>query len=177
MSHRVKASPMTCEEQNPMKQASTPRRHREIVEQIGKVLSNRETARKEKAARLAEIIRAHRDYRWVGVYRVEDHEIVAVAWTGDEAPAYPRFPIERGLCGAAVRSGEVVISGDVMRDPRYLTTFGTTRSEMIVPIKRGEPDEAVVGLIDAESDRVNAFGDEDRDFLTCCAQCLAPLWD
>src|SRR5579885_2622598 len=65
MSHRVKASPMTYEEQNPMKQASTPWRHREIVEQIGKVLSNRETARKEKAARLAEIIRAHRDYRWV----------------------------------------------------------------------------------------------------------------
>lgn len=112
---------------------------------------------------MAEMIRSVRGYRWVGIYEVTDTEIAAIAWTGTDAPAYPRFPITKGLCGAAVRSRDPVVVQDVQNDPRYLTTFGSTRSEIVVPVKDAAGE--VVALIDVESERPNAFHEDDTKFL------------
>ena len=127
--------------------------------------------REAKAAAAAEAIR-RTGYRWVGIYDVTDAEIAAIAWSGSDAPAYPRFPVTQGLCGAAVASGAPVVVGDVTKDPRYLMTFGSTRSEMIVPVARlGR----VIGLIDVESEEVNAFGEEDCAFVEACAEAMTDL--
>jgi L-methionine (R)-S-oxide reductase len=123
----------------------------------------------------AELIRQSRDYRWVALYEVTANEIAAIAWTGTEAPAHPRFPITSGLNGAAVRTGMMVLVQDVTKDPRYLTTFGSTRSEIIIPI-RSRRSGIVVGTIDVESERTNVFTAEDQVLLESCAAVLAPLW-
>jgi GAF domain-containing protein len=146
----------------------------QVCEEIGRILAATES-REGKAARIAALIRAEGGYRWVGLYDVGDSEIAVIAWSGPTAPSHPRFPITQGLNGAAVRSGEPVIVGDVARDARYLTTHSTTRSEMIVPVKDAASG-AVVGTIDVESERVNAFGERDRSFIEQCAAALAPLW-
>jgi L-methionine (R)-S-oxide reductase len=86
-----------------------------------------------------------------------------MAETGSEPPAYARFPITQGLCGAALDSGKPIIVGDVHKDPRYLPTFHTTRSEIVVPMRNEH--RHILGMLDVESDHLNAFGDEDRDFL------------
>lgn len=88
-------------------------------------------------------------------------------------PAFPRFPVTQGLCGAAVASRAPVVVGDVTKDPRYLTTFGSTRSEMIMPVVRSG---RVSGLIDVESEQINASGADDRAFLEACGDLLADLW-
>jgi len=44
----------------------------------------------------------------------------------------------------------------VRNDPRYLTAFGNTLSEIIIPVL-DEKNGAVVGTIDVESERANAF--------------------
>lgn len=104
-------------------------------------------------------------------------EIAALAWTGSEARAFPRFSATQGLNGAAVRSGQTVSVPVVARDPRYLTAFGTTRSEVVVLVRGPERGGgAVRGTIDVESERVSAFGGEDVAFLEACAEALAPLW-
>ncbi|HXX41894.1 MAG TPA: GAF domain-containing protein [Chthoniobacterales bacterium] len=112
---------------------------------------------------VAEMIRAARNYRWVGIYKVLKKEFVILAGTGDEPPTYARFPITQGLCGAALESGTPIVVGDVHKDSRYLPTFHTTRSEIIVPMTNGH--RHIVGMLDAESEKLNAFGDEDRQFL------------
>ena len=110
-----------------------------------------------------EMIRAARDYRWVGVYKIVNKDFVILAGTGDEPPAYPRFPITQGLCAAVLESGKPIVVGNVTKDPRYLPTFHTTRSEIIVPMMNDQ--RRIVGMIDAESDKTNAFDQEDRQFL------------
>ena len=112
---------------------------------------------------LVEMIRAARDYRWVAIYKIIKNEFVIMAETGKEPPTYARFPITQGLCGAALESGEPVVVGDVHRDMRYLPTFHTTRSEIIVPMRNSH--RHILGMLDAESDKLNAFGDEDLQFL------------
>jgi L-methionine (R)-S-oxide reductase len=118
---------------------------------------------RKRMKQLVEMIRAARDYRWVGVYKIIKHEFVIVSESGEEPATYPRFPISQGLCGAALESGQPVIVGDVSKDLRYLPTFHTTRSEIIVPMRNDH--RHVLGMLDAESDKLNAFDEEDLQFL------------
>ncbi len=117
----------------------------------------------EDVKQMAEMIRAARDYRWVGVYNLTRGDLVIVAGTGDDPPCYPRFPATQGLCGAAVEARATIVVDDVRKDPRYLPTFGTTLSEIVVPVF--SQTERVVGVIAAESKKLAAFGDEDREVL------------
>jgi GAF domain-containing protein len=112
---------------------------------------------------MAEMIRAACDYRWVGIYKIKRSDFVIVAKTGKCPPTYPRFPITQGLAGAAIESKKPIMVADVHKDPRYLPTFWTTQSEIVVPIIT--ETEKIVGLIDVESEKLNAFTKADRDFL------------
>lgn len=144
-----------------------------LFEQVGEVAVTAST--KEAAARrIAEVIRTSRAYRWVGVYEVGDAEIYALAWDGPNDPAYPRFPKTEGLCGQAVRSRQAVLIDDVTKNAHYLTTLGSTRSELVVPVLTTAGH--VVGLIDVESERVGAFTAEDVSALQECASAIRPLW-
>lgn len=120
----------------------------------------------------AELIRAERGYRWVGIYKVTRGECIILAGTGEEPPTYQRFPSTQGLCGAVVESRETLVVPDVKKDARYLPTFWTTRSEIVVPILH-EAKKRVGGIIDVESDKLDAFTEDDRDFLEHAAALLA----
>ena len=120
---------------------------------------------------MAEMIRAACDYRYVAIYKIVRGEFVIVAKTGECPPTYPRFPITQGLAGAAVESKQAVMVGDVHKDARYLPTFGSTNSEIVVPVIT-EADK-VVGMIDVESEKLDAFTENDRDFLEHTAFLIA----
>jgi len=117
----------------------------------------------KRMKQVTQMIRSARDYRWVGIYKVTKKEFVIMAASDDEPPADPRFPITQGLCGAALEARKPIIVGDVSKDPRYLPTFHTTRSEIIVPMMNGH--QHIVGILDAESEKLDAFGPEDLEFL------------
>ena len=132
-------------------------------------------ARTEKARKIADFIRNLRGYRWVGVYDVGPELVSIIAFSGPGAPAYPQFPITQGLTAAAIRGKGTIVVGDVQDDPRYLTAFGSTRSEIIIPVL-DEKTSAVVGTIDVESEQANAFSEEDQSTLEDCARAARPLW-
>jgi L-methionine (R)-S-oxide reductase len=117
----------------------------------------------EDVKQMAEMIRAACDYRWVGIYKLSRGELKIVAGTGDDPPAYRCFPVTQGLCGAAAEARETIVVEDVRKDSRYLPTFGTTRSEIVVPVI--SRSERVVGVIAVESEHLNAFSCSDRELL------------
>ena len=126
---------------------------------------------KKSVKQVAEMIRGVRDYRFIAIYKIVKDEFVILAGTGNEPPTYPRFPKSQGLCGAALESGKAIVVGDVSKDKRYLPTFHTTRSEIIVPMK--DEHKHIVGMLDCESDKLNAFTDEDKQFLERAAGLIA----
>jgi L-methionine (R)-S-oxide reductase len=129
-------------------------------------------SRAEKLREVAEILREAGPYRWVGLYDVTADGIAVAAWSGPGEPAHPRLPVGDGLCGAAVREKKSILVGDVATDARYRTTLPTTRSEIVVPILDAV-DGRARGVIDVESDRLDAFGEDDRTLLEHCAAELA----
>jgi len=129
-----------------------------------------------KAKSIARVIRSAGGYRWVGIYDVNAEEVSNIAWGGKGAPAFPSFPVNQGLSADAVAGKRTVVCNDVANDPRYLTAFGDTQSEIIVPIMDNR-NGRVVGTLDVESDRKNAFTDEDHQRLEAYARAIAPLWN
>jgi len=65
--------------------------------------------------------------------------------------------------------------GDVRNDPRYLSAFASTLSEIIVPVL-APGEERVIGTVDVESEQANAFSDRDQRMIEQCAQAALPLW-
>ena len=98
-----------------------------------------------------------------------------VVWRGPGAPEYPTFPIDRGLTGVAIALGQTINVGDVASDSRYLTAFGSTQSEIIVPVL-DRTGRRVAGTIDVESEKRNAFSPEIQALLENCSQRIRPLW-
>jgi L-methionine (R)-S-oxide reductase len=86
---------------------------------------------------------------------------------------FPNFPIDRGLTGAAIRSRGTVLSNDVANDPRYLTNQESTGSELIIPVLL---DGRVVGTLDIEDAKTNAFGKDDQTLFEQLAATLSELY-
>jgi phosphinothricin acetyltransferase len=143
---------------------------REIVAHNGETNATLQT--------VADVICQSGRYRWVGLYKVDHNagEVRNLVFSGIGAPAHPVFSVQDGITGIAIREKRTVNIGDVNANPLYLTAFGTTRSEIIVPIyaaTSGGP----VGTIDVESEDLQAFSEEDEVFLEDCAQAISPLWN
>lgn len=127
----------------------------------------------DAASAVADVIRSETGRRWVGLYRVAAGEVVNLGWSGPGPPAHPRFPVERGLTGAAIASRTTVCSNDVGSDPRYLTNQETTGSELIVPVVAGGE---VVGTLDVEEAHPNAFAPGDVTMFEELAEALASFY-
>ena len=71
-----------------------------------------------------------------------------------------------GITGVAAAMREPVLVGDVRRDGRYLSSVDAVRTELAVPMTaRGK----LVGVIDLQSTRINAYGEYDRALLRLIA--------
>ncbi len=127
----------------------------------------------DATAAMTEAVRLLKDnlphYTWAGIYLMEGDELVLGPYLGKPSP-HTRIPLGRGICGAAATERATIIVDDVNNDPRYLACSLETRSEIVVPIMRGD---TVLGEIDIDSDRPAAFGKDDRDLLEQIAVLLA----
>ena len=74
------------------------------------------------------------------------------------------------MTGWVAARGEPLFVPDVSQDPRYLDAIAEIRSEMCVPLKIAQ---RVIGVIDVESDEVNAFSEDDLRLLSTLAGQLA----
>ena len=108
-------------------------------------------------------------YAWVGIYLIEGEELVLRPYLGKPSP-HTRIPLNRGICGAAASERATIVVDDVNSDPRYLACSLETKSEIVVPIMRGD---RVLGEIDIDSDTRAAFTDTDRQLLEAVANELA----
>ncbi len=140
-----------------------------VLEQLGKALSNAPLTKALESC--VELLRRSSDhYDWVGIYLVNENNLVLEAYAGHAGTEHVVIPVGEGICGVAAKEGTTVLVPDVRKDPRYLMCFPSTRSEIVVPIK-GE--RGVLGEIDIDSDHLSAFGHEDIEVLERAASMLA----
>jgi L-methionine (R)-S-oxide reductase len=108
-------------------------------------------------------------YSWVGIYLVKGDDLILGPWNGPHATEHTKIPIGTGICGSAAATGKTEIIDDVNADDRYLACFVSTRSEIVVPIKK---EDEILGEIDIDSDKKDGFTEKDKVFLEKIADML-----
>ncbi|HYC70879.1 MAG TPA: GAF domain-containing protein [Opitutaceae bacterium] len=107
------------------------------------------------------------DLNWAGFYLLKGEELVLGPFQGKVACV--RIGLGRGVCGtAAVRRATVVVP-DVHAFPGHIACDSASRSEIVVPLVRGE---RLLGVLDLDSPRKNRFDDHDARGLEKAASII-----
>lgn len=111
-------------------------------------------------ANVAAMIHHTFDFWWTGFYRVVEGELILGPFQGPLACS--RIGYGRGVCGAAWKDGRTVVVEDVEQFPGHIACSSLSRSEIVVPLWRGEE---VVGVLDIDSRELATFDDVDARWL------------
>ncbi|HIE39251.1 MAG TPA: GAF domain-containing protein, partial [Anaerolineae bacterium] len=117
-------------------------------------------------------------YHHVGIFILdpEGGELVMQAQAGAFAhliPADHSVALGEGVIGWVGQHGKTLLVNDVEADPRYVEHFPDalpTRSELGVPVRMGEE---VVGVLDVQSPRRDAFDESDVTVVETLAELVA----
>ena len=110
-----------------------------------------------------EIHHADDRFDWTGFYRVTGPEMLKIGpYQGGHGCLV--IPFSRGVCGAAARTRQVQLVPDVEAFPGHIACASSTRSELVIPVTRA--DGTLLGVLDIDSDRPDAFTQDDADQLT-----------
>jgi GAF domain-containing protein len=118
-----------------------------------------------------EILKTVPRYNWVGIYMLEDNDLVLRHYVG-RPTEHVRIKVGQGICGAAVVDEHTIIVPNVCEDDRYIACSQETKSEIVVPIWSGGQ---IIGEIDIDSDQPDAFGDNDKRLLERVAVVLGDV--
>lgn len=108
------------------------------------------------------------DLNWAGFYRLVKGELVLGPFQGK--PACIRIALGAGVCGTAAAMRETQLVEDVHAFPGHIACDADSRSELVVPLTRGD---SVIGVLDLDSPLPARFDDADRQGCEALAALIA----
>ncbi len=88
----------------------------------------------------------------------------------DQLPDQENVWLGQGIIGWVAQHGQPIRTGDVEREPRYQRILKGIQSELCVPlVARGK----VIGVLNIQSMRPDAYGEDDESLLTALANSVA----
>lgn len=112
-------------------------------------------------------------FDWVGIYLYNESE--KELWLHNyvgEPTEHAKIGVGEGVCGSAVEDAENKIVNDVSVVENYLACSPDVKSEMVVLIRAGTD---VLGQIDIDSEKKDAFSHEDEESVQRVADKLAEV--
>jgi GAF domain-containing protein len=94
-------------------------------------------------------------------------EIAVAVGLDEEASRHCRLALGRGITGWVAEHGETALVPDVSRDDRYVPIRESVRSELAVPL---QSEGHVLGVINVDSDRTDAFSAQTAELLEMLAR-------
>jgi GAF domain-containing protein len=101
-------------------------------------------------------------YFWVGFYLAHDGELVVGPYQGTLGCLHISY--DRGVCGAAARTGSVQVVADVEQFPGHISCDSNSRSEICVPVY--DQAGSLIAVFDVDSTEVDSFNAIDEAFLS-----------
>lgn len=95
---------------------------------------------------------------WTGFYRVCGDRLVVGPYIGTVGCL--QIELGRGVCGTAAARRETVIVPDVTKFPGHIACDPNSKSEIVVPVF--DRNRELIAVLDIDSDRLDAFDEEDR---------------
>ncbi|MCC4604111.1 GAF domain-containing protein [Xanthomonas campestris] len=143
---------------------SKPEQYAQLTAQA-QALVHGEPDRVASAANLAALIfHALPSLNWAGFYFYDGRELVVGPFQG--LPACVRIPLDKGVCGAAASTRQTQRIADVDAFPGHIACDSASRSELVVPLVKGD---ALIGVLDLDSPELDRFDADDQRGLEAIA--------
>ena len=123
--------------------------HDVVYQRITAILDGEDDWVTAMATVTCELHNAFDHYHWTGFYRTTSPGMLKIGpYQGGHGCL--SIPFDKGICGAAARTGETQDVPDVHARAEHIACSSSTNSEIVVPVKnsRGE----VVAVLDLDSD-------------------------
>jgi len=140
-------------------QGSKEEQYQELIPQI-KALIEGEHDLIANLANISAALKEQFDWLWVGFYLVKEDELVLGPFQGPVACT--RIKKGRGVCGTAWKEKKTLIVPNVEEFPGHIACSSMSKSEIVIPLIRGEE---VIGVFDVDSSELSAFDAVDQKFL------------
>jgi GAF domain-containing protein len=111
-------------------------------------------------ANIAAMIHYTFGFWWTGFYRVQGEELILGPFQGPLACS--RIKFGRGVCGTAWKEQTTQVVPDVELFPGHIACSSLSRSEIVVPVWRGEE---IVAVLDIDSEHLATFDEVDKVWL------------
>jgi L-methionine (R)-S-oxide reductase len=112
-------------------------------------------------------------YDWVGVYLFDaDEQVLWLHNYTGEATEHARIGVGEGVCGTAVAERRNINVPDVTEIENYLACSPEAAAELVVLIRAGDE---ILGQLDLDSHRKNAFNAADEEAIQLVADKLAEV--
>ena len=115
---------------------------------------------------------ALQDVNWAGFYLVRGGDLILGPFQGKVACV--RIAKGKGVCGTAWKEDRTQLVPDVHAFPGHIACDAASRSEIVVPIRRGGE---VVAVLDIDSPVPERFTEEDREGLELFVNTLEECMD
>lgn len=102
---------------------------------------------------------------WAGFYVLRDNTLVLGPFQGK--PACVRIPLGKGVCGTAAQTGQTQLVEDVHKFAGHIACDSASKSEIVVPILKGD---RVWGVLDIDSPELSRFDQTDKNNLAQAVQ-------
>ena len=113
-----------------------------------------------RMANTAAMVHERMHFFWTGFYRVIGNELVLGPFQGPEACF--RIGYGKGVCGTAWKEGRTVVVPDVEQFPGHIACSSLSRSEIVVPIRKGGE---IAAVLDIDSKELATFDATDALWL------------
>ena len=122
-----------------------------------------------KMANVAALLHYEFGFWWTGFYRVmrsevggQRSEVELLLGTFQGPIACVHIAYGRGVCGTAWKERRTIVVADVEEFPGHIACSSESRSEIVVPIFKGDD---VIAVLDIDSRELATFDDTDRRYL------------
>lgn len=143
---------------------SKPEQYVQLLAQA-RALVHGESDRIANAANLSALVyHALPELNWAGFYFFDGTELVVGPFQG--LPACVRIPLGKGVCGAAASTRTTQRIEDVDAFPGHIACDSASRSELVVPLFKGN---TLIGVLDLDSPVLARFDADDQAGLEAIA--------
>ena len=147
---------------------SKPELYRELLSALDALTAGERDAIANMANAAALLWEYLPNLNWAGFYRLVEGELVLGPFQGKAACI--RIPLGKGVCGTAAAERVTQLVADVHAFPGHIACDPASRSELVVPIMRGE---TLLGVLDLDSPELARFDREDAAGCEALATLLA----
>jgi len=137
------------------------RRYQRLYDQIKKLIetsSNNELS--NMATTVAVLHHKMKTFFWTGFYLFNQGRLQVGPYQGSLACI--DLPKDTGVCWAAINQDQTLVVPDVHKFPGHIACDARSRSEIVVPLKRGGK---IIGVLDVDSKETDAFDRIDAVWL------------